>query len=43
MRVLLVEDDVIASRGISQAMKSSGIIVDVTDTGEGSARTQPPL
>ena len=34
MRVLLVEDDVIASRGIAMALKSSGIIVDTTDTGE---------
>ena len=34
MRVLLVEDDVIASRGIALALKAGGIIVDITDTGE---------
>lgn len=34
MRVLLVEDDLIASRGVTLALKASGIIVDTTDTGE---------
>ena len=34
MRVLLVEDDLTAARGISLMLKSSGAIVDQTDTGE---------
>ena len=34
MRVLLVEDDVAASRGIALMLKGSGAIVDETDTGE---------
>ncbi len=34
MRVLLVEDDVTAARGIAMMLKSGGIIVDSTDTGE---------
>ena len=34
MRVLLVEDDVTAARGITLMLKSSGLIVDTTDTGE---------
>src|ERR1700761_1710965 len=34
MRVLLVEDDVIAARGISLMLKASGAIVDHADTGE---------
>ncbi len=33
MRVLLVEDDVTAARGITLMLKSSGLIVDTTDTG----------
>ncbi len=34
MRVLLVEDDVTAARGITMMLKSGGLIVDSTDTGE---------
>ena len=34
MRVLLVEDDLTAARGISLMLKSSGAVVDHTDTGE---------
>ena len=34
MRVLLVEDDVNAARGIALALKSGGVVVDITDTGE---------
>ena len=34
MRVLLVEDDVTAARGITLMMQSTGLIVDTTDTGE---------
>src|ERR1700733_6786305 len=34
MRVLLVEDDLTAARGIAMVLKSGGIIVDSTDTGE---------
>ena len=33
MRVLLVEDDVTAARGITLMLKSSGLVVDATDTG----------
>ena len=34
MRVLLVEDDLIAARGISLMLKTGGAVVDQTDTGE---------
>jgi len=34
MRVLLVEDDLVAARGIALMLKSGGAIVDTTDTGE---------
>ena len=34
MRVLLVEDDVTAARGISLLLKSAGMIADTADTGE---------
>ena len=34
MRVLLVEDDLTASRGITMMLRSQGAIVDQTDTGE---------
>lgn len=34
MRVLLVEDDLTAARGISLMLRSDGAIVDQTDTGE---------
>jgi len=34
MRVLLVEDDVAAARGVSLMLKSSGAVVDQADTGE---------
>jgi two-component system, cell cycle response regulator CtrA len=34
MRVLLVEDDLTAARGISLMLKDSGAVVDHTDTGE---------
>ena len=34
MRVLLVEDDVTAARGITLMLKADGAIVDQTDTGE---------
>ena len=34
MRVLLVEDDLTASRGITMMLRSHGAIVDQTDTGE---------
>ncbi len=34
MRVLLVEDDAVAARGISLTLKSNGSVVDITDNGE---------
>jgi two-component system, cell cycle response regulator CtrA len=34
MRVLLVEDDIAASRGIALMLKSGGAVVDTADTGE---------
>jgi two-component system cell cycle response regulator CtrA len=34
MRVLLVEDDLTAAQGIALMLKSSGAVVDCTDTGE---------
>ena len=34
MRVLLVEDDLTASRGIALMLRGQGAIVDETDTGE---------
>ncbi len=34
MRVLLVEDDATAARGITLMLRSGGLIVDTTDTGE---------
>jgi two-component system cell cycle response regulator CtrA len=34
MRVLLVEDDLIAARGISLMLKTGGAVVDLADTGE---------
>jgi len=34
MRVLLVEDDLTAARGVSLMLRSSGAVVDHTDTGE---------
>jgi two-component system, cell cycle response regulator CtrA len=34
MRILLVEDDLTAARGVSLMLKSSGAVVDHTDTGE---------
>ena len=34
MRVLLVEDDITAARGITLMLKASGLVVDTTDTGE---------
>ena len=34
MRVLLVEEDLIAARGITLMLKAAGAVVDHTDTGE---------
>ena len=34
MRVLLVEDDLTAARGIALTLRSGGLVVDTTDTGE---------
>ena len=34
MRILLIEDDLIAARGISLMLKSNGAVVDHADTGE---------
>ena len=34
MRILLIEDDIVAARGISLMLKSSGAVVDHADTGE---------
>jgi two-component system cell cycle response regulator CtrA len=34
MRILLIEDDLVAARGTSLMLKSSGAVVDHTDTGE---------
>ena len=34
MRILLVEDDLTAARGVSLMLKSSGAAVDHTETGE---------
>ena len=34
MRVLLVEDDVIAARGTTAILRSAGLVVETTDTGE---------
>ncbi len=36
MRVLLVEEDLIAARGITQLLKAAGAVVDQTDSGEDS-------
>ena len=36
MRVLLVEEDLIAARGITLMLKSAGAVVDQTDSGEDS-------
>ena len=36
MRVLLVEEDLIAARGITQMLKAAGAVVDQTDSGEDS-------
>jgi len=36
MRVLLVEDDVTAARGISLILKSAGFTADHTDMGQGA-------
>jgi CheY-like chemotaxis protein len=34
MRILLIEDDLVAARGISLMLQSSGAVVDHADTGE---------
>jgi len=34
MRILLIEDDLIAARGVSLMLRSSGAVVDHADTGE---------
>lgn len=34
MRVLLIEDDIIAARGITTMLKAAGAVVDQTDSGE---------
>ncbi len=34
MRILLIEDDVVAARGVSLMLKASGAVVDHADTGE---------
>ncbi len=34
MRILLIEDDIVAARGIALMLKSSGAVVDHADTGE---------
>jgi two-component system, cell cycle response regulator CtrA len=34
MRVLLVEEDLIAARGITVMLKAAGAVVDQTDSGE---------
>jgi two-component system cell cycle response regulator CtrA len=34
MRILLIEDDLVAARGVSLMLKSSGAVVDHADTGE---------
>ena len=34
MRVLLVEDDITTSRGVTLMLKTQGMIVDAADTGE---------
>ena len=34
MRVLLVEEDLIAARGITLMLKAAGAVVDQTDSGE---------
>ncbi len=34
MRVLLVEDDLVAARGVSLMLKAGGMVVDIADTGE---------
>src|SRR6476646_10454389 len=34
MRILLIEDDLIAARGVTLMLKSSGAVVDHADTGE---------
>ena len=43
MRVLLIEDDLIAARGVSLMLKAGGAVVDHADTGEEGARAVPPL
>jgi two-component system cell cycle response regulator CtrA len=34
MRILLIEDDLVAARGISLMLRSVGAVVDHADTGE---------
>ena len=34
MRILLVEDDLTAARGVSLMLKAAGAVVDHSDTGE---------
>src|SRR5690242_20984905 len=34
MRILLIEDDLVAARGVSLMLKSTGAVVDHADTGE---------
>jgi two-component system, cell cycle response regulator CtrA len=36
MRILLIEDDLVAARGVILMLKSSGAVVDHADTGEDS-------
>jgi DNA-binding response OmpR family regulator len=33
MRILLIEDDLVAARGMSMMLKSTGAVVDHADTG----------
>ena len=43
MRILLIEDDLIAARGVILMLKASGAVVDHADTGEEGLELVPPL
>ena len=43
MRVLLVEDDLTAARGVALMLKSGGAVVDQVDTGEEGDGTGAPI
>jgi two-component system cell cycle response regulator CtrA len=40
MRILLIEDDLVAARGVSLMLKSTGAVVDHADTGEEASNSR---